>query len=98
MNIAPAEIEGLLGDHPAVAEVAVVGYPDAILGEKCCAFVVPAPGTQVTLDDLVAHLRSLEVASFKLPERLELVDTLPRNPVGKVLRRELRATLVTEQS
>ncbi|AYF77901.1 (2,3-dihydroxybenzoyl)adenylate synthase [Nocardia yunnanensis] len=93
MNIAPAEIEGLLSDHPAVAEVAVVGYPDAVLGEKCCAVVVPAAGAAVTLEDLVAHLKAREVASFKLPERLELTDTLPRNPVGKLLRREIRARL-----
>ncbi|MFI6046759.1 class I adenylate-forming enzyme family protein [Nocardia sp. NPDC051321] len=94
MNIAPAEIEGLLADGPGVAEVAVVGYPDPVLGEKCCAFVVPEPGATVTLDGLVEHLRAREVASFKLPERLEIVDMLPRNPVGKLLRRELRATLI----
>lgn len=96
MNIAPAEIEGLLADHPGVADVAVVGYPDSVLGEKCCAFVVPAPGQAVTLADLIEHLRAREVASFKLPERLEIVETLPRNPVGKLLRRELRATLRTD--
>ncbi|WP_069162507.1 class I adenylate-forming enzyme family protein [Nocardia altamirensis] len=93
MNIAPAEIEGLLADHPGIAEVAVVGYPDPVLGEKCCAFVVPTPGATVTLDGVVAHLRAHEVASFKLPERLEIVETLPRNPVGKLLRRHLRDTL-----
>ncbi|MTE15752.1 class I adenylate-forming enzyme family protein [Nocardia aurantiaca] len=93
MNIAPAEIEGLLMDHPAVADVGVVGYPDAVLGERCCAVVVPAPGATVTLEDLVTHLRAREVASFKLPERLEITDALPRNPVGKLLRRELRARL-----
>ncbi|GAB2533391.1 class I adenylate-forming enzyme family protein [Nocardia heshunensis] len=93
MNIAPAEIEGLLIDHPAVADVAVIGYPDAVLGEKCCAVVVPAAGATVTLTDLVAHLQAREVASFKLPERLELADVLPRNPVGKLLRRELRSRL-----
>ncbi|MBF6133840.1 acyl--CoA ligase [Nocardia otitidiscaviarum] len=96
MNIAPAEIEGLLTDHPGVVEVAIVGYPDPVLGEKCCAFVVPAAGATVTLADLVAHLRALEVASFKLPERLELVEALPRNPVGKILRRELRDTLAAQ--
>ncbi|MGX1804322.1 class I adenylate-forming enzyme family protein [Nocardia sp. NPDC055321] len=93
MNIAPAEIEGLLADHPAVADIAIVGYPDEVLGEKCCAFVVPSPGTTPTLESLVAHLRALEVASFKLPERLEVVESLPRNPVGKLLRRDLRAQL-----
>lgn len=96
MNIAPAEIEGLLADGPGVAEVAVVGYPDPVLGEKCCAFVVPEPGMTVTLDGLVEHLRALEVASFKLPERLVIVETLPRNPVGKLLRRELRSTLIDD--
>ncbi|WP_083869556.1 class I adenylate-forming enzyme family protein [Nocardia niigatensis] len=93
MNIAPAEIEGLLIDHPAIADVAVVGYPDPVLGEKCCAVVVPAPGATVALPDLIAHLQAREVASFKLPERLEITDALPRNPVGKLLRRELRARL-----
>ncbi|MFE3194877.1 class I adenylate-forming enzyme family protein [Nocardia sp. NPDC059240] len=93
MNIAPAEIEGLLIDHPAIADVAVVGYPDAVLGEKCCAVVVPADGATVTLADLVAHLQAREVASFKLPERLEITDVLPRNPVGKLLRRDLRSRL-----
>ncbi|KAA8882100.1 acyl--CoA ligase [Nocardia colli] len=98
MNIAPAEIEGLLADAPGVADVAVVGYPDPVLGEKCCAFVVPAPGATVTLAALVDHLRAHEVASFKLPERLEIVESLPRNPVGKLLRRELRETLAGDPS
>ncbi|MBL1074189.1 acyl--CoA ligase [Nocardia sp. 2] len=93
MNIAPAEIEGLFADHPAIADVAVVGYPDSVLGERCCAVVVPAPGASVTLEDLVAHLRARDVASFKLPERLEIAESLPRNPVGKLLRRELRERL-----
>lgn len=98
MNIAPAEVEGLLADAPGVADVAVVGYPDPVLGEKCCAFVVPAPGATVTLAGLVDHLRAHEVASFKLPERLEIVESLPRNPVGKLLRRELRETLTGDRS
>jgi acyl-CoA synthetase len=68
--------------------------PDPILGERLCAVVVPqaAPGVTpgVTLAGLVAHLRARQVASFKLPERLEIVPELPRNPSGKVLKRELR--------
>jgi non-ribosomal peptide synthetase component E (peptide arylation enzyme) len=90
MNIAPAEIEGILIDHPAVADVAVVGYDDEVLGEKCCAVVVPANGGDIALDDLVEYLRAKEVASFKLPERLVTVENLPRNPVGKLQRREIR--------
>jgi acyl-CoA synthetase (AMP-forming)/AMP-acid ligase II len=93
MNIAPAELEALLSGHPELAEVAVVGYPDAVMGEKVCAVVVPKPGSTVTLTDLTAYLRDRHIASFKLPERLEIVGSLPRNPVGKVLKREIRKTL-----
>ncbi|WP_106396227.1 class I adenylate-forming enzyme family protein [Actinocorallia populi] len=93
MNIAPAELEGLLAGHPSVAEVAVVGYPDDVLGEKVCAVVVPAEGATPTLDELVSHLRDQRIASFKLPERLELRPALPRNPIGKILKRDLRREL-----
>lgn len=93
MNIAPAEIEGILIDHPAVADVAVVGYPDAVLGEKCCAVVVPASTAGVELEDLVEFLRAKEVASFKLPERIVTVEELPRNPIGKLQRREIRSAI-----
>jgi acyl-CoA synthetase len=90
MNIAPAELESLIAAHPDVAEVAVVGYPDEVLGERICAVVVARPGRTVTLQDVVAHLVAREIATFKLPERLETLDALPRNPVGKILKRELR--------
>jgi non-ribosomal peptide synthetase component E (peptide arylation enzyme) len=94
MNIAAAELEHLIAEHPAVGEVAIVGYPDEMLGEKICAVIVPAEGTAApSLDDLVAFLRDRHIASYKLPERLELRDALPRNPVGKILKRELRATM-----
>ncbi len=97
MNIAPAELETLVASHPAVAEVAVVGYPDEILGERVCAFVVPRPGVSISLGDLVGHLAGQQIASYKLPERLEIVEALPRNPVGKVLKRELRDRLRQER-
>ena len=91
MNISSEEVEGLLLAHPKVREAAVVGVPDPMLGERVCAVVVPRPGHSVTLRELVEHLRDVEsVAAFKWPERLELVDALPRNPLGKVLKRELR--------
>lgn len=94
MNISPAEIEALLVAHPAVAEAAVVGYPDDVLGERVAAVVVPVdPAAPPTLTDLVETLRAQRIASYKLPERLELVDALPRNPVGKILKRELRERL-----
>ncbi|GII58363.1 AMP-dependent acyl-CoA synthetase [Planotetraspora thailandica] len=93
MNIAPAELESLIAAHPHVADVAVVGYPDEVLGERVCAVVVPKDGAQLTLDDLVGHLRSARIASYKLPERLLLRTALPRNPVGKVLKRDLRSEI-----
>jgi acyl-CoA synthetase (AMP-forming)/AMP-acid ligase II len=91
MNISPDEIESLLQGHPKVREVSVVGWPDARLGELVCVCVAPKAGASVSLEDLVAYLRDEKrVASFKLPERFVLVDELPRNPVGKVLKRNLR--------
>lgn len=93
-NVAPAELEALIGALPGVAEVAVVGAPDARLGERVAAVVVPAPGADPpTLEDVVAALRERRIASYKLPERLEVVEALPRNALGKVLKRELRAGL-----
>ena len=93
MKISAAEIETLVSGHPQVADVAVVGYPDEVLGERACVIVVPRPGAPVTLAEIVDYLRGIGVATFKLPERLELRDELPRNPVGKVLKRELREEL-----
>ncbi|MFC5342849.1 class I adenylate-forming enzyme family protein [Brevundimonas staleyi] len=91
MNISCEEIEGYLTAHPTVLEAAVVGAPDEALGERVCACVVPAPGAAPTLAGLVAFLRDeWRIAVYKQPERLELFDALPRNPVGKVLKRELR--------
>lgn len=92
MNIAPAELEGLIGDHPAVVDVAVIGDPDGVLGERVAAVVSLAPDQSLTLEQLVEFLRGRQIASFKLPERLEVRDELPRNPVGKILKRKLRVT------
>ncbi|ONI90361.1 2,3-dihydroxybenzoate-AMP ligase [Actinosynnema sp. ALI-1.44] len=90
VNISPAELETLIAGHPSVADVAVVGYPDDVLGERVCAVVVPRPDTTITLPDLVNHLIEQDIATYKLPERLEVVEALPRNPVGKILKRNLR--------
>ncbi len=92
MNISSEEVENLLLGHPKVRESAVIGAPDPVLGEKVCAVIVPQPGQSVTLEELVHHLRHVEeAAAFKWPEQLIVVDALPRNPVGKILKRELRA-------
>ena len=91
MNISSEEIENLIVAHPQVSEAAVVGYADAVMGERVCACVVPRAGAALTLDDITRFLRDdKRVAAYKLPERLHLIEALPRNPVGKVLKRELR--------
>lgn len=92
MNISSEEIENHLVAHPAVAEAAVVGAPDPNLGERLAAFVVYRPGLTATLDEINRFLISeRQVAVYKQIERLETLDALPRNPVGKVLKRDLRA-------
>jgi acyl-CoA synthetase (AMP-forming)/AMP-acid ligase II len=92
-NISPEELENLLQGHPKVADVAVVGYPDPIMGEKTCAVVVPRPGQQISLEELNQFLREKKIAAYKLPEKLLVVELLPRNPVGKILKSPLRNRL-----
>jgi acyl-CoA synthetase (AMP-forming)/AMP-acid ligase II len=89
-NISAKEIEDLLFGHPKVADVAVIGLPDPASGERACAIVVCVPGETLTFLEMVEHLRAADLAPQKLPEQLEVVDALPRNPSGKVLKRDLR--------
>ena len=93
-NAYPAEIEQLLGLHPEVADVAVIGVPDARLGEVGMAFVVRRPGALTTADDLIAWSRR-EMANYKVPRRVEFVRELPRNASGKVLKGDLRTRAAT---
>ena len=88
-NISPAEIDVLIEGHPSVREAGCVAYPDERLGERVCAVVALRAGQQLTLAELTAHLKSQDIATYKLPEKLRIVDALPRNPLGKVLRRDL---------
>ena len=92
-NITPLEIEELLLEHPMVAQVAVVGYPDYRLGEKVCAVVVPTGGEQPTLGELVGFLEARRIARQKLPERLLIVAELPLTATGKVEKFRLREML-----
>ncbi|MBU2644648.1 fatty acid--CoA ligase family protein, partial [bacterium] len=89
-NISSQEIENYLMSHPKVQEVAVVSMPDEILGEKMCVYAVPMPGETLALSDLTSHMAELGIAKYKYPERLEIVEIIPRNPVGKILKNELR--------
>ena len=88
-NAYPAEIEQLLGLHPAVADVAVIGVPDPRLGEVGKAYVVRRPASVLTADDLIAWARR-EMANYKVPRTVEFVTELPRNASGKVVKGELR--------
>ena len=88
-NAYPAEIEQVLAGHPAVSEVAVVGVPDQRLGEIGCAYVVPRPGAAIDEDEVVAWCRE-RMANYKVPRSVVVVDGLPRNASGKVLKFELR--------
>jgi fatty-acyl-CoA synthase len=89
INIAPAEIEEVLQQHPAVAAVGVSGAPDPTRGELIVAFVVRAPGAKVSAEELRAHCRSL-AASYKTPDRIEFCKVLPLTTTGKLMRRELK--------
>ncbi len=89
INIAPAEIEELLRQHPDVALAGVAGAPDQALGEIIVAFVVPARGAVVTSEALRAHCRAL-AANYKTPDRIEICEALPATPTGKLLRRVLK--------
>ncbi|GAD50495.1 putative fatty-acid--CoA ligase [Caenibius tardaugens NBRC 16725] len=89
-NISSTEVEACLMQHPSVNDAAAVAMPDAIYGEKVCAFVVLEAGMHLTLADACAHFRNLGLSVQKTPERLEFLDELPRNASGKVKKNELR--------
>ncbi len=89
-NVYPAEVENVIAAHPDVAEVAVIGVPDTRWGEAVKAVVAPAPGTTIDPDELLAWTKE-RIAGFKRPRSVDLVDALPRNPSGKVLKKDLRA-------
>ena len=88
-NCYPAEIENLMFAHEAIAQVAVVGVPDARMGEVGMAFVVPAPGHAPTPESLSAWCRE-QMANYKVPRRIAIVAALPVNATGKVDKLELR--------
>ncbi|KWV95307.1 fatty acid--CoA ligase [Erythrobacter sp. AP23] len=89
-NVYPAQVESAIYGHPAVGEVAVIGVPDDTWGEAVKACVVPRPGSEVDPKDIIAFTRE-RLAGFKVPKSVDVIEVMPRNASGKILRRELRA-------
>jgi len=88
-NVYPAEVEGVLGAHPAIADVAVIGVPDARWGEAVKALVALRAGARLTEAELIDWVRP-RLAGYKRPRAVDFVDAIPRNPSGKILKTELR--------
>lgn len=95
-NISPREVEDLLVGHPDVADVAIVGLPSERTGELACAVIVARPGRAPDVAALQSYLEARRLAKFKMPEKVVLRDTLPRNAMGKVLKVQLRQDLIQE--
>jgi len=98
LKIPAGELEAAIQALPEVEEAAAVGYPDERLGERICAAVVTVPDANLTLEALIEQLSAAGVARYMWPERLELVEALPRNPTGKVLKGELVRSLLAGNS
>ncbi|HLK85771.1 MAG TPA: AMP-binding protein [Candidatus Binataceae bacterium] len=92
-KISAEEVEDLVLSHPAVLNASVVAMPDAILGERACAYVVLRPGAHLTFAELTRHLEERRIARFKIPERLEIVERFPMTAVGKISKKDLRADI-----
>jgi cyclohexanecarboxylate-CoA ligase len=96
-NISPKEVEDVLVGHPDIAEVAIVGVPDARTGERACAVIVPTSNTDPAVSDLRDFLEAHGMARFKVPEQVAIWAALPKNDAGKVLKHLIRATLNADE-
>ena len=88
-NISPREIEDHLMDHPKVREVAAIGMPDPVLGERVCVYVIPEQGFTVTKEELVEFLETRKIAKYNYPERVELVSEFQLSRDQKVIKSKL---------
>jgi 2,3-dihydroxybenzoate-AMP ligase len=95
-KISAEEIENLMLSHENIHMAAIVAMPDAVMGERSCAFAILKPGRSLTLDQLTRFLQDKQIAKFKLPERLEVVDSLPLSGMGKVSKKDLRETIAAK--
>jgi acyl-CoA synthetase (AMP-forming)/AMP-acid ligase II len=93
-NISPRELEDLIMMHPKVKGVAVIGIPDKILGERACACVVSKEGNLFSFEEMIDFLKSKEIETHKLPERLEVMEELPLSEGGKVQKFRLKEIIV----
>ncbi|TDA67528.1 MAG: hypothetical protein D9V47_10735 [Clostridia bacterium] len=89
-NISPEELENVVYENPKVFEVAAVAMPDPQLGEKVCLYVVPKPGETITYEEILEQFRVKKMANYKMPERIEIIEALPRTPTGKIRKNVLR--------
>jgi acyl-coenzyme A synthetase/AMP-(fatty) acid ligase len=96
MNVAPREIEELLLKHPLIDKASVIGLPDPRLGETVCACVVPRPGVRLDSQSVVSYLKEQQLAPYKLPSRVEFLDSLPSTETGKVKKPELVARVISQ--
>ena len=95
-KISCEEVEDLILMHPSVKTVSLVAMPDPVFGERACAYVILKEGAHLDFAALIAFLRSRHIASFKLPERLEVVAQFPLSPVGKILKSQLRQDIAAK--
>jgi non-ribosomal peptide synthetase component E (peptide arylation enzyme) len=93
-NISPKEVEDYLREHPNIEDVAIVGLPDVRTGERACAAIVPKAPPVPDVAELGAFLKALGVASFKIPEQVFAMESLPKNDAGKTLKHDIRALLL----
>jgi non-ribosomal peptide synthetase component E (peptide arylation enzyme) len=89
-NISAQEVEGMLLGYPKILDVAAVAMPDEAMGEKVAVYVVPKGEEKVNLEEIKAFMKEKGIAAYKIPERLELISAIPRNPVGKIMKNTLR--------
>lgn len=93
MKYNPLDVENIIATYPKVAEVAIVPYPDPVLGQRACCFIVPRGHVKLTLEELCTHLLERGVSKVKLPERLELIEEMPVTPTRKIMKGRLKERL-----
>ncbi len=89
-NISAQEVENMLLGNPKILDAAAIAIPDETLGEKVCVYIVPKGEEKIDLEEIKAFMKEKGIAVYKIPERLEIINAIPRNPVGKILKKVLR--------